>query len=153
MKALLLLVISSLFSISIYAATFVVGDNIGHITLQDQFAESYATNADTSHLLFSRSMKGGTIIEEALMANATLYENPNLLYIADISGMPSLISRFVAIPGFKKFPFKLALDKEGAATQSIPSADDQATLLLLDQGKIISINYFYSKESLLEALQ
>ena len=148
-----LLMIFSLFIVTANASTLVVGNNIGSIQLQDQFEQSYGSQENTKKLLFSRSMKGGTIIEEALTADETLHENPTLVYIADISGMPSLISRFFAIPGFQKFPFKVALDKEGTATKNMPSKDDQATLLLLEDGKIIGINYFSSKTTLLTELQ
>ncbi|MEH6452116.1 MAG: hypothetical protein V7782_03640 [Psychromonas sp.] len=151
-KTLLPVVLFITCSFSVHASSLQVGSTIEQFKLQDQFKTADSNNLDTTHLLFTRSMKGGTIIEKALNSDASLYENQNLIYITDISGMPSLVYRFVAMPSFKKYPFKLAIDSGGYTTNSLPSIDDQATLMLLNQGKIISINFFDSKETLIEAL-
>ena len=42
------------------------------------------------------------------LAKEELTKN-NALYVADISGMPSLISKFIALPKMKKYPFSVML--------------------------------------------
>jgi hypothetical protein len=66
LKIELLAVVLIICSINVHPSTLVVGDNIEQIRLQDQFKMPYASTIDTTNLLFSRSMKDGTIVEQAL---------------------------------------------------------------------------------------
>lgn len=152
MKAIIL-VICSLFATSVWANTYSIGDQLETLKLQDQYEADYAVDQKVTRVLFSRSMDGGNLIQEALETEPTLYETNALAYVADISGMPSLIARFVAIPQFKKFDYRVALDREGEITKALPAEKDQATLIELTDNKITQISYFDSTETLLEALK
>ncbi len=152
MKAIIL-VICSLFATSVWANTYSVGDQLETLKLQDQYEADYPVDQQVTQILFSRSMDGGNLIQEALESEPTLHETDTLAYVADISGMPSLIARFVAIPQFKKFDYRVALDREGEITKALPAEKDQATLIEITDNKITQISYFESTESLLEALK
>ncbi|MDO6619417.1 hypothetical protein BCU94_19090 [Shewanella sp. 10N.286.52.C2] len=151
MKALLFAV-SVLFMASAQANVFVVNDKIEPITLEDQFEQPLVVNEQTQVVLFSRGMKGGEFIQAALEATTTEQQPANLVYIADISGMPSLIARFVAIPQMKDLPFAMGLDREGDATANWPTEEDMATMVTLDKLTVVSIENFDSNETLIKAL-
>ncbi|WP_076539249.1 hypothetical protein [Shewanella sp. UCD-KL21] len=152
MKALLFAV-SVLFMTSAQANVFVVNDKIEPVTLEDQFEQPLVVNEQTQVVLFSRGMKGGEFIQAALEATTTEQQPANLVYIADISGMPSLIARFVAIPKMKDLPFAVGLDREGDATASWPAEEDMATMVTLDKLTVVSIENFDSNETLIEAIK
>ncbi|MCG9728454.1 hypothetical protein L1D44_01085 [Shewanella sp. Isolate13] len=146
-------VLSSLFATSVWASTYQVGDQIIDIKLQDQHEAQYQVDSSTTRVLFSRSMDGGTVIQEALEAEPELVKDTGLIYVADISGMPSLIARFVALPQFKKFPYRVALDNEGELTMPLPAQKDQATLVELNNNQITKIAFYETADALLADLK
>ncbi|TCN90757.1 hypothetical protein [Shewanella fodinae] len=153
--AILLVVCLALFSLTpALASEYAVGDTLQPLTLQDQFDAELALDSSNKLLVFTRSMAGGKIAREALegVSGETMRSN-GLIYIADISGMPSLIARLVAIPKMKDFSFPVALDRDGQPTKLFPVAEDTAALINLEQLKITQIRYFDSADALKQALQ
>ncbi|WP_299790037.1 hypothetical protein [uncultured Shewanella sp.] len=151
----LLFVICTLLTSFAQASSYVEGDLISQIQLQDQFENEITVSEGTRTLLFSRNMKGGDIIKEALetLTAEQKQANDSLVYVADISGMPSLIAKFVAIPQMKDLPFSMGLDREGETTRLLPSAKDQATLITLDHLKVVNVSTFDSSAALIKALR
>lgn len=148
----LLLAMGMMCAMAANAATLTQGQNVAGFELQDQNEQLQQVTAETRTLLFSRDMKGGEIIQESLEGMGDKIP-ANLLYVADISGMPSLIAKFVAIPQLQKLPFAIALDREGQATASLPSQEDKAALITLDGLKVTDIQYYDSAAALTKALQ
>ncbi|QYJ78495.1 hypothetical protein [Shewanella acanthi] len=134
------------------AASYVAGDQISPISLLDQNDKPLNVTDDTKVVLFSRSMKGGEIIKETLAPLTPEQFPKNLVYIADISDMPSLIAKFVAIPKMKEFSFAIGLDREGDISRLLPDTKDMATMIVLKQLSIQDIAYFDSSEALAQAL-
>lgn len=152
MKTLLLCVSCLLTPIWAFAASYVAGDTINAISLVDQHDKSINVTDETRVVLFSRSMKGGDIIKETLQPLSETQFPNNLVYVADISGMPSLIAKFVAVPQMQELPFSIGLDREGEISQMLPDTKDMATMILLDHRNILDIAYFDSSEALGQAL-
>ena len=149
----LLLCLSFLFTPMIaLAASYAAGDAINPISLQDQNEQAVSVTDETKVVLFSRSMKGGDIIKETLTPLAGDKCPPHLVYVADISGMPSLIAKFVAVPQMQELPFAIGLDREGEISRLLPDTKDMATMILLDHRNIQDIAYFDSSEALSQAL-
>ncbi|ARD23940.1 MULTISPECIES: hypothetical protein [Shewanella] len=151
MKAILF-VASLLFMTTAQAEVFVVNDKIEPVTLEDQFEQPLVVNEQTQWVLFSRGMKGGELIQASLESLPAEKQPENLVYIADISGMPSLIARFVAIPKMKDLPFSMGLDREGDVTATFPSEKDMASVIKLDKFNVVSIEHFDSSEAITEAI-
>ena len=150
-----ILTICILFAGLVQASFYTEGELVAPITLQDQFENEVTVNSATEILLFSRNMKGGDIIKEALekLQADNQQSLDSLVYVADISGMPSLIAKFVAIPQMKDLPFSMGLDREGDVTKVLPGEKDKATLIRLDKLKIVDVIIFDSSEALLKALR
>ncbi|MCF1427423.1 MAG: hypothetical protein LPD71_00285 [Shewanella sp.] len=148
----LLLAMGMMAAMAANAATLTQGQSVTAIELADQNEQLRQLNADTATLLFSRDMKGGEIIQASLEAMGDKIP-ADLLYVADISRMPGLIAKFVAIPQLQQLPFAIALDREGEATAALPSEKDKAALIKLDGLKVLDIQYLDSAEALTQALQ
>ena len=74
------------------------------------------------------------------------------VYVADISGMPSLIANTMTIPRMRKRPYPTLLDRSGDVTAAFPSQPGQATLLRLERLRIQAVLYVDSVSQLREAL-
>lgn len=152
MKALLL-ALTLLASMSAQAVTLVVGDNLKAVELQDQHEQTLVVDQSTRIVLFSRGMKGGDIIKAALESLPQAEQPEGLVYVADISGMPSLIAKFVAIPQMQELPFQIALDREGQVTQQWLGNKDTATVMHLQQLKIVAMTQVDTPEALVAAIK
>ncbi|MCR9095602.1 MAG: hypothetical protein NXI30_15375 [bacterium] len=121
---------------------YAVGDTIAGFTLEDQHGDAGAVDATTRVILFSRDMPGGDLLKEALedVAAETL-EARGAVYVSDISGMPALVSRLMAVPAMRRRPYDLLLDREGDVTARLPDAIRQATLIHLDALRIERVEH------------
>ena len=73
--------------------------------------------------------------------------------MSDISGMPGMIRRFVALPAMRKRPYRMVLDRDGQATAEFPAEEGKVTLLRLDALKIEAVEYVDSAQALRAALE
>lgn len=71
------------------------------------------------------------------------------LYVADISKMPTLISKMFAMPAMRKYEFNLALDKEGDLTQNWPKQAEKVALIQLDNLAIVDVEHVDTPEAVL----
>ena len=103
----------------------------------------------TKALLFSRSMKGGDLLKGALdgLPRGFLQQR-GIVYISDVSGMPSLVLRFMALPKLRKRSYPILLDRDGSPTSGIPTRPDQATLLSLDALRVRGVEFFTDADAL-----
>lgn len=147
----LILIISLIFSSVAVAETqaIKVGDTLVPISLQDQFEKTLNVTPETQVLLFSRDMDGGEVVQAAFDATPENQRPANLVYLADISGMPSLIAKFIAVPKMQDYPFILGLDREGDITAAFPAEKSQATVIKINALKVISIEYVQDAQSLI----
>ena len=147
----LILIISLIFSSAAVAdrPAIKVGDTLVPISLLDQFEKPLNVTAETKVLLFSRDMDGGEIIQAAFADTPDDQRPANLVYVADISGMPSLIAKYVAVPKMQDYPFTLGLDREGEITAAFPVVKGQATIIKLNDLKIQSIEFAQDAKTLI----
>jgi len=118
------------------------GDTIEGFTLEDQHGDAGAVDATTRVILFSRDMPGGDLLKEALEdVEAEVLEARGAVYVSDISGMPALVSRLMAVPAMRRRPYDLLLDRDGDVTARLPDAIRQATLIHLDALRIERVEH------------
>ena len=127
-----------------------VGSQIEIQQLKDQFGKDQLLKSETVWLIFSHDMASGKLVKAALDGKSS--ENLNKLaiqYYADISGMPSLISRLIAIPKMKKLKYSIILGREEGDLAQFPRQEDMATVIELKDGKVISIQFHESAMTVL----
>ena len=96
MKKLLLVL---MLGIAAFAQTINIGDKLPTITLQDQFEKTHTVSSQSKTILVAFDKDASDVIKEFLLEKDGNFLTENqTVYIGDISGMPSLISRFFAIP-------------------------------------------------------
>ena len=141
-----------LFSVLLFVATFANALNIGDSTptfdIKDQFEKAQKISPDTKTILVAGDKDTGTILKEYLLAQDKGFLEANKAsYIADISGMPSLISKWFAIPKMQKYPFLVLLVDE-EQTKSFTKKEDHITVYTLTDGKVSDIKFIKTAEEL-----
>lgn len=117
--------------------------------LYDQHGEFINLTPETRWLVFSHDKDGGAWTKEALdKLEITNLEELGGIYLADISKMPSLITKMFAMPKMKKYAFKMAIDKDGSISENLPRLDGRVTLIKLDNLKAVRIKQVGSPEEI-----
>lgn len=144
------------FSVAAHAESetaYVVGDSISPISLEDQHGEIGAVDDSTRVVLFSRDMDGGKLLQAALTdVEASFLDESHVVYVSDISGMPSLVARLFALPKMRKRPYRMLLDRTGDATSRLPDVDAKATLIFLQSLRIERVEHVDDTEKIRASL-
>jgi len=144
MKILLttLLLISALF------AEIKVGDSFPKLNLEDQFSEKteVKTKGSTTLLLSFEKDVSADIKKYIGTKEKGFLEAHNIMYISDISTMPSLITRMFALPKMKKFSFKISLIYDEKEAKSISRQEAKVTVVTLKDNHIKKIMFIEPKK-------
>ena len=134
--------------LSAIANSLIVGNNLPTLTIKDQFEKNHTIDANIKTIIFSATKTEGTTIKEFLLTKDKDYlATNNTVYVADITGMPSLITKFIAMPKMKDYPFSVLLVDE--ATKGLfPVKEDMISIISLENGKITDIKYVKTAEEL-----
>jgi hypothetical protein len=136
------------------AEPYAVGAQLEPFSLQDQHGRAHAVDASVRALLFTREMSAGDIVKQGLTeSGAQLLAGAGAVYVSDISGMPALVRRLMALPRLRQRPYPILLDFDGSVTQRIPGGAGQPVLLVLDELRIAEIRTLASAQELVAALR
>jgi hypothetical protein len=130
-----------------------LGDSL-ILELKDQHDQSVAINEQTNLILFAAGKSTSALMSKTLedLPPSTL-KDKKALYVADISGMPSFITKIVAIPKMQKRPYTIALLRDEALSKRFPQKDDAITIIKLKAGKVTDITFVTKQEEIVKALQ
>jgi len=142
------LILISILCVSALFADIKVGETLPTFKLVDQFDEKVEveTKGDTI-LIFSFQKDVSSEIKKYIDGKEkTFLEDNNIVYISDISSMPSFITSWFALPKMKKFAFKIALIYDEEVGDVVPRKEDKVTVLKLSDNSVTSINFVKAKE-------
>jgi hypothetical protein len=123
-----------------------VGDTMPTLQLTDQYDKDALIPPTTEKVIFVSDMDASKITHPLLQKEGDPYLLKfNAVLISDIHRMPSLISRFVALPKMREYPYTIHLIREEKIGDPFPRNKGQVTLIELKSGKILKI-LFASKE-------
>ncbi len=155
MKKLLL---TCLLSSYIFASSNIlqIGDKFPNNSFKDQFEKEYIITNDTKKLLFAFSKDNGHIIKEFMGDKPTDFLiKKEILFIADISAMPSIIASWFAIPDMKKskYPILLIQDEDIAAKYKLEDKKESFMIVELENKQVKNIKYISGKENIINWIQ
>ena len=129
------------------ADAYGVGSRIPPVSAEDQHGTPHRIDASVRIVLFSRDMPGGDVLKSALEeSDPDLLDRAGAVYVADISRMPRLVTRLFALPGMRRRPLRMLLDRDGTLTRDFPDMEGKATLIHLDSLRVVRIEYIDSPE-------
>ena len=113
----------------------------------DQWEKPQALNADTNWVIFTSTKATGKWVKETLETlKVEDMTAKQWLYVADISGMPSFITKFMAIPKMQDYRFPIALEREGDITQNWPKQEDAVNIYQMNALTIQKVHALTSED-------
>jgi hypothetical protein len=126
---------------------YALGSRIEPLVLADQHGVERRVDAATRGVLLSRDMDGGGFVREALASEgAARLGKAGAVYVADVSGMPGLIRRMIAVPRMRGRGYPVLLDVDGAATARFPAQPGRAIWIRLEELRIAEIRFLASAD-------
>ena len=124
------------------------GDPLPAFQINDQHDKPYAIPADTRLIVFTADKSAGDLLNAYLKQQpADFMPQRKMVYIADISAMPGLITSMVALPKMRDYAYRVAIGAEKEQTAMLPRAEDSVTLIYAEGGKITQIQQFKESEA------
>jgi hypothetical protein len=130
----------------LFSNSFALNSNINSFTLNDQFDKTHTVNADTKTIIVSFEKETSADINEFLNTKeAGFLEKNKAVFIADISGMPSIITSLFALPKMKKYKYNVLLiyDEED---KRFLRQEKRTTVYRLENGIVKSISYIQKED-------
>ena len=124
-------------------------------TLPDQFDKAVTLTPETKKVIFVFAKATGHTVKEFLKKQDKNYlPSRHALFVADISGMPTVIRNTFALPDFKKSAYSVALiyDKAIATSYKNEKDADKITIVTLNNGVITEKQTLTTEEELKAAL-
>jgi len=140
------ILVLAMLTTALFSNSFDVNSNIGSFELVDQFEKKQIVNADVKTIIFSAEKDTSAGLNEFLSSKEKGFlEKNNAVFIADISGMPSIISYLFALPKMKKYNYKVLLIEEKDDTRFLKQ-EEKLTVYKLENGVITSVQYIDTKD-------
>lgn len=99
-------------------------------TFVDQFDQEHTIDQSVRWILFAPDRDAGAQARDFLQTQPAGYlKNAGGVYVADISAMPSLVTRMFALPKMRDYGFAVLLGKQEEQTADWPRAPGQASLM------------------------
>ncbi|MBK1679586.1 hypothetical protein [Rhodocyclus tenuis] len=129
------------------------GTALPALLLEDQNGKPVQIDAETRIVIFSAGMAASDLVKEVLRGEpAGTLERLHAVYLSDISAMPALITRMIALPKLRELPFPIGLGREAAQLADLPRQTDAATVLHLQDGKLTAVDYAKDAAQLRQAI-
>jgi len=141
--AIFLLVLNILF-----ASEFKQGDTIESFTLLDQFNKMHTVNSEIKTLIVSFEKDTGKLVNEFLASKQPDFlSNHKAVFIANISGMPSIITKLFALPKMQDYKHTILLIYDENDKRFVQK-EEESTIYSLEDGKVKAISFVKTKEDL-----
>lgn len=132
----------SLFTVvSLFSSSFKVGDNIGVFSLPNQFDKKRSVDPSVQIIIVSFEKDTGANVNNFLNSkNVDFLQKHHAVFIADISGMPSIITKLFALPKMRDYKHSILLIYNENDERFVKE-EGKSTLYKLQNGIIKSISF------------
>ena len=120
----------------------------------DQFDNPIELNEKTELIIFTKD-KGSSDIVNKIFTDLKVknLDQYNALYIADISQMPSFVTKLFAMPKMRKYEYKIALDKDGLPTKELPAEQEKISVIKLNRLTLSETSFFNNEEEFKKVIE
>ncbi len=134
----------------------VVGEKIAPFTLKTQHDKKMSISDKTKMIIFVFSKGSGHTVKQFLDKQAPDYlSKRDIVFVADVSPMPSLIRKYLAMPDLKsrKYPIMLIYDENFAEKYKNDEKGDDIMIVNLDHLKVTKIRYIKTADELKKIIE
>ena len=136
-----------------WANDFNVNTKIPHFSLPDQFDKIHTINEDVTTIIVSFEKGTGAMVNEFLSEQDKSYlAQHHAVFIANISGMPMIITKMFALPKMRDYAHNILLIYDENDKRFI-SKEGKSTVYKLDNGIVKDLFYVSSFNEIKQALQ
>jgi hypothetical protein len=132
-----------------------VGEKIRPLKLDDQFEKSRELTEELQKVIFIFSRDTGDMVHAYLAEQSEGYlKERNTAVVADISRMPSLITKYVAMPGFQEYKYSmmLILDEETGKPYKNEKEKEKAMIVSLENLTVTGVTFVATAADLKAAI-
>lgn len=125
------------------------GSYLPIISIEDQFGNTWQIQEETKKVIFASNKNASGIIQEVLgQQNKDFLTAQNFLYLADLSRMPSFITKSFALPSLRKSNFKVGIVLDQQILKKWPTNDASVIVFNLKNKQIQTIEIASNAEQL-----
>ena len=125
------------------------GSYLPVIQIADQFGNAWQIQEETKKVIFASNKNASGIIQEVLgQQNKDFLTIQKYLYLADLSRMPSFITKSFALPSLRKNNFKVGIVLDEPILKKWPKSDAAVIVLNLKNLQIQNIETASNAEQL-----
>jgi len=135
----------------VFAADIAVGAVFPELQLEDQHGEAATLPGNAPLLIFAADKSASDRVHRALEQRPRWLADHAVPFLADISGMPSMITRMFALPAMRERPYRIFPVGDADRVSFIPRQKGQVTVVRLDAGVVREI-LMLADEAGLEAI-
>lgn len=128
------------------------GSLLPALSVVDQHERQVSIDASTRFVVFAADKAASDIVTDALRPHPSIFAERRLVYIADISAMPALVTRMFALPKMRDLPFPVGLVRNSEITSHLPRKPKEVTLIVLENQRVQTIEYLPDAASLRRSL-
>jgi len=128
-----------------------IGNKLADFTIADQFDKKSSLTTDTKKVMFAATKDMGHIIKKYLLNKPKNYlQKRDIIFIADISSMPTIIFNMFALSDMQSANYSMLLiKKEANAKRFVNEAKKDYIMIVSLNNKIITdIKYVNNKNDL-----
>ena len=127
---------------------------LADLWLADQHGDIHPVPPDTRTIVFAADMTGSKIVNALLGArDADYLPRRHAVFIADIHGMPRIITRLFALPRMRGYPYRILLIDDAATGARFPRRSGEVTVLHVRDLRAVASAYVRDVAALTRALE
>lgn len=131
---------------ALFSNSFNQNSNIGSFELTDQFDKKHTVNSDVKTMIVSFEKGTSADLNDFLATKEKGFlEANNAVFIADISGMPSIITKIFALPKMKKYNYNILLITDEEDKRFLQQ-EEKLTVYKLNNGIVTSVQYITKED-------
>jgi len=132
-----------------------IGKELATYTFSDQFDKKHSLTSDIKKVIFVFTKPTGHLMRVYLGTKDINYlDSRNIDFIADVSGMPSLIFKMFALPDLKdsKYPIMIIKDKEKSKRFRNDKQKDSVMIISLENKIVKSVKFVTNEADLIKEI-
>ena len=127
---------------------------LAELRLEDQHGDMHTIAPDTRMIVFAGDMDASKIVHALLGEREPDYlPRHRAVFIADIHRMPGFVTRFIALPRMRRYPYRMLLIRDDKTGERFARREGAVSIVTLDGLQPVATSYVTSADTLERAIR